>query len=101
MSGPRHGAPAGGDPRPRAVALRYAEESSGPPKVVAKGCGDVAERILEVAREHDVPVREDADLVALLGACELGEEIPLELYTAVAEVLVHLWELNGRLREAA
>ncbi|QDU69209.1 EscU/YscU/HrcU family type III secretion system export apparatus switch protein [Engelhardtia mirabilis] len=90
-----------GEERARAVALRYAQGSAGAPKVVAKGAGDVAERILAVARENGVPVREDADLVALLGACELGDEIPVEMFTAIAELLVHLYQLNESLRPAA
>ena len=85
--------------RPRAVALRYGREERRAPEVVAKGAGTVAERILQAAREHDVPVREDSDLVTLLSACDLGEEIPTELYGAVAEVIAFLYDVNGRLRE--
>jgi len=86
------------DGRARAVALRYAQEAAGAPKVVAKGVGGAADRILELARESGVPVREDADLVALLGACDLGEEIPVEMYAAIAELLVHLYQLNDSMR---
>ena len=88
------------DARARAVALRYAEEASAAPKVVAKGVGGTADNIVALARDAGVPVREYADLVAMLGACELGDEIPVELYSAVAEVLVHLYELNDRLRSS-
>lgn len=77
-----------------AVALRYAAGSGAAPKVVAKGSGPVAETILRVAREHGVPVREDKDLVELLSACELLDEIPEELYTAVARILAYLHALN-------
>jgi flagellar biosynthesis protein len=83
---------------PRAVALRYQPAQEGAPRVVAKGGGDLAERILALAREHGIPVREDGDLLGLLSACEVGDEVPLELYTAVAEVLVHLYRLNEELR---
>lgn len=80
----------------RAVAVRYERESdSGAPEVVARGRGEVAERILELAREHGVPVREDKDLVQLLAACELGEEIPVEAWSAIAEILAWLYRLNG------
>lgn len=83
------------DTRARAVALRYAREEESAPRVVARGVGETAERILALAREHGVPVREDADLVELLAACELDEEIPIELYAAVAEILAFLYRANG------
>ena len=85
---------------PRAIALRYDRRSSevragGAPRVTAKGRGALAERILEVAREHDVPVRSDPDLVELLSACELGDEIPIEVWSAVAELLTWLWSIRN------
>ena len=82
----------------RAVALRYAQGGEAAPHVSAKGQGEVAERILALAREHGVPVHEDADLVALLATCDLGDEIPVELFTAVAELLTYLYRVNGELR---
>lgn len=89
----------GRDKRPlRAVALRYAAGSESAPTVSAKGRGEVAERMLALAREHGVPVREDADLIALLSTCDLGDEIPVELFTAVAELLTYLYRVNGELR---
>jgi len=85
----------------RAVALRY----DGPagagahavPSVVAKGQARVAEALLDLARAHGVPVREDRDLVALLSACDLGAAIPAELYRAVAELLVWVQRANAGL----
>lgn len=88
-------------PRPVVVALRYAEEDDASPRVVAKGEGALAQRLLDLAREHGVPVRQDADLVQLLALCDLGEEIPAELYGAVAEMLLYLWRLNEEARDAA
>ena len=86
-------------PQPqRAVALRYAGDADGAPKVLAKGEGALAERILETAREAGIPIEEDRDLVELLAACELGEDVPTELWTAVAELLLHLWRMNEDLR---
>ena len=81
-------------PRRRATALRY--EGAGAPRVVASGQGVVAERILAHAREAGVPVRDDPALVAALGALALGEEVPEELWMAVAEVLVWAQGLEGR-----
>lgn len=80
---------------PRAVALRYERGRDRAPEVVAKGRGEIAAKILELAREAGVPVREDRDLLQLLAACEVGDEIPEELWVAVAEVLAFLFELNA------
>jgi len=79
---------------PMAVALHYS--GSGAPRVVAKGGGEVASRILEVAREHHVPLQEDAALAVTLSKVELGREIPRELYVAVAHVLAFAWSLTGK-----
>jgi flagellar biosynthesis protein len=87
--------------RKTAVALRYDDQSSTAPRVVAKGRGDTADRILAAARAHGVPIREDKDLVELLSACELLDEIPAELYAAVAQVLAYLHALNQERGAAA
>lgn len=79
---------------PLAIALHY--NGNGAPRVVAKGGGDVANRIIEVAREHDVPLQEDAALAATLSRIELGREIPRELYVAVAHVLAFAWSVTGK-----
>jgi flagellar biosynthesis protein len=79
---------------PLAVALHYS--GSGAPRVVAKGGGALAERIIETAREHHVPLQEDAALVAALSRLDLGREIPRELYVAVAHVLAFAWGVSGK-----
>ncbi len=79
---------------PLAVALHY--NGNGAPRVVAKGNGDVANRIIEVAREHDVPLQEDAALAATLSRIDLGREIPRELFVAVANVLAFAWAVTGK-----
>jgi len=84
------------DPK-QAVALSYDEEGACAPRVVASGRGATAEAILAAAQEHGVPVEEDEALLGLLSACEVGEEIPPELYEAVAELLTWLYRLEGRL----
>lgn len=81
----------------RAVALRYDTEQDPVPRIVASGDDLCADRILELATEHGVPLVEDPDLAALLAACDLGETIPEELFDVVAQVLVFLYELNGDL----
>ncbi len=80
--------------RTRAVALHY--DGKGAPRVTAKGEGEVAQRILAIAREHDIPLHEDADLLQLLSRIDLGEEIPAGLYVAVAEVIAFAYRLSGR-----
>jgi len=85
-------------PPPQAVALRYERQRDAAPRIAARGDGFLAERILEVAREHGIPVREDRDLVQLLSLLEVGDEIPLELYQAVAEVIALFYRVNTELR---
>lgn len=79
-----------------AVALRY-EAASGAPRVVAKGAGVVAARIRERATEAGVPMVQDVPLArAVFRACDLGDEIPAELYDAVARVLAFIYALDRR-----
>jgi flagellar biosynthetic protein FlhB len=86
-----------------AVALQWDEQAMGAPQVVAKGQDYVAKKIKELARENDVPVLERRELArALYAACEVGQEIPGDLYYAVAEVLAFvLRERKGRLRNVS
>lgn len=86
----------GHDRERRAAALTYRHKRDRAPRVVAKGRGLVAERIVAVAREHRVPVREDPDLAQMLEALDVNAEIPAELYQAVAEVLVFVYRLQKR-----
>jgi flagellar biosynthesis protein len=77
-----------------AVALHYS--GSGAPRVVAKGGGHLAEKIIETARDHHVPLQEDAALASTLSKIELGREIPRDLYVAVAHVLAFAWSVSGK-----
>lgn len=81
--------------RKRAVALRYDSASGEAPTVSAKGQGQIAERIIALAEEHNVPLYEDPDLVEVLSSIDLGREIPADLYKAVAEVLAFVYRMNG------
>ncbi len=76
----------------RAVALQYEEPNA--PVVVAKGEGELAERIIAAAQEHGVYIKENPLLAQALGAVELDEEIPLELYQAVAEIIGFVMSLK-------
>lgn len=83
--------------KPKAVALKYEKEKDAAPRVVAKGRGSVAEKIVETARVHNVPLHEDKNLVEVLETLDLETEIPPELYRAVAEVLAFIYRLNGKM----
>jgi len=84
------------NPTHLAVALMYSQGMRAP-KVVAKGAGAVAERIKEVAREAGVPIMEDKPLARVLfKKVEIGKEIPVDLYKAVAEVLAYIYRLGGK-----
>lgn len=95
---PQTDKPSGGGEadEPAAVALRYDPPREDAPRIVAKGRGEVAAQILEIALAKGIAIREDADLVALLDAVELDMEIPLEAFIAVAEILAYLYRANGR-----
>ncbi|MBJ7519910.1 MAG: EscU/YscU/HrcU family type III secretion system export apparatus switch protein [Solirubrobacteraceae bacterium] len=90
--------PEGGRIR-RAAALRY--EGDGAPRVVATGAGEIAERIIKNAIEAGVPVRDDAALAEALARVEINQEIPSELYQAVAQALVWAHGLDLATRIAA
>lgn len=81
----------------KAAALRYRQGIDAAPTVVAKGRGLIADRIIELARSHGVPIREDRTMVEVLSALELYEDIPPELYKAVAEILAFIYKVSGRL----
>ena len=77
-----------------AVALKYALDEDNSPKIVALGKGDIAEKILETAKENDIPVYEDENLAHTLNKLNIGDEIPPELYEVVAEILVFVSNLD-------
>lgn len=81
------------DPIKKAVALFY--DGVNAPHVSAKGTGDIAEAIMEVATEHGVPLCDNPELVNLLMQLELDEEIPETLYIAVAYIIAFAYELDG------
>ncbi|HKK00824.1 MAG TPA: EscU/YscU/HrcU family type III secretion system export apparatus switch protein [Desulfuromonadales bacterium] len=84
-----------------AVALLYDREKDGAPRVVASGKGELATRIIATAREAGVQITKDPDLLEILAKVPIGEEIPAELYQAVAEILSFVYRVNGRYREVA
>ncbi|MEZ5825170.1 MAG: EscU/YscU/HrcU family type III secretion system export apparatus switch protein [Geminicoccaceae bacterium] len=79
-----------------AVALRHEKDKGTLPYVTAKGRGAIAKQILAVAREEGIPVREDADLVALLEKLDIDSPIPVAAFAAVAEILALLYRANSQ-----
>jgi len=85
-----------------AVALRYRGDEMGAPKVIAKGQDLIAQRIKQIAREHNVPVVENKPLArALYAAVEVDQEIPYELFQGVAQILAYIYSLKRGKRRAA
>jgi flagellar biosynthesis protein len=79
----------------RAAALKYQSKSDNAPKVIAKGKGKVAEKIIEIAKEHNIYIHDDPDLIEVLYQLDLNEDIPAELYVVVAELLAFVYSLNS------
>ncbi|MGE5329717.1 MAG: EscU/YscU/HrcU family type III secretion system export apparatus switch protein [Deltaproteobacteria bacterium] len=78
-----------------AAVLKYSAENEEAPKIVALGKGDIAEKILEIAKENSVPIYENPELAHTLNAMNIGEEIPPELYEIVAQILVFVSDLDN------
>jgi len=89
-----------GDKAPKkkisALALHYDKDRDHAPKITAKGKGSIAEKILELARENNIPIHEDPDLIEVLSKLDLGQEIPPDLYKLIAEVLVYVYKSNNK-----
>ena len=77
-----------------AVSLQYKKGRNAAPKVTAKGQGWVAEKIIKMAQENNIPIREDKDLLHLLSEIDVGQEVPESLYKVVAELLAWVYQLN-------
>ncbi len=80
-----------------AIALHYDGDLA--PSVTAKGVGNVAKEIYRIAKENNIPLHEDAELASLLSRLDIGEEIPRNLYVAVAEVIAFAYMVNGKAEE--
>ncbi|MBU8877815.1 EscU/YscU/HrcU family type III secretion system export apparatus switch protein [Bacillus sp. FJAT-29790] len=77
-----------------AVALTYDSYGQNAPHIAAKGKGLIAENILEKAKEYSIPIQQDPSLVELLGKLNINEQIPTELYQAVAEVFAFIYKAD-------
>ncbi len=80
--------------QPIAVALEY--DGKNTPTVSARGIGAIAEQIIEIAHQHGVPLQKDDELISVLAELDVGEEIPENLYRAVAEVIAFAYILSGK-----
>lgn len=79
----------------KAVALQYDRAKDSAPKVTAKGRGKIADKIIELAKAHNIPIQDDPDLIEVLLSLEINEEIPPEIYVAVAELLAFIYSANS------
>lgn len=79
----------------KAVALRYDSTKENAPRVIASGKGSTAEHIIQIAELHNLPIRQDEDLVELLSKVEIDKEIPEKLYFAVAEVFKFIYTITN------
>ena len=86
-------------PLSKAVAILYDEDKRNAPQVVASGQGKIAENIIEIAKEAGIYIQEDPDLVELLSKIPVGDEIPVDLYQTVAEILAFVYQVNSKFKE--
>lgn len=80
----------------KAVALGYNRSQDNAPKVLASGAGEIANKIIGLAKEHDIPIKEDPDLIEILSKVEVDQEIPPNLYKAVAEIFSFLYKITNK-----
>lgn len=80
----------------KAAALRYDAKKENAPRVIAKGEGKTAESIIKIAKENNLPIKKDEDLIELLSKVELDKEVPEELYKAMAEVFAFIYKLSKK-----
>ena len=79
-----------------AVALGYEPNKDKAPKVLAKGQGHIAQKIIQIAIDEGIEIRQDADLLQILKAVDIDSEIPIEAFSAVAEIISYIYQQNGK-----
>lgn len=84
------------DPIKKAVVLTYDRETDPAPRVTAKGQGQVALKIIELAEKNGIPVKNDPDLMEVLSTLDINQEIPENIYVAVAELLAFVYGMNQK-----
>lgn len=80
-----------------AIAINYDKEKDIAPKIVAKGKGVIAEKIIDIAKQNNIPLYEDLDLIEVLSKVDVGQEIPPQLYKLIAEVLIYIYKSNNKI----
>jgi len=85
--------------RTQAIALQWTPLKDKAPKVTASGSGALADEILRLAKENNIPIREDKDLVQILSLLDIGESIPPQVHTAIAEILAFIYWSNQQYEE--
>ena len=79
-----------------AIALKYVREEMDAPKILAKGYGDIAKKIVELARQNNIPIESDKHLAEILSTVEANNTIPIEAFAAVAGILSRIYEIDSR-----
>lgn len=79
-----------------AVALGYGPRQHNAPTVLAKGQGQIAEKIIQIALDEGIEIHRDADLIQILKAVDIDSEIPLEAFAAVAEIISYIYQANNK-----
>ena len=80
----------------KAVALQYDIEKDNAPRITASGQGEIAKKIIETAKKHDIPIKKDQDVVEILARLNIGDEVPPELYEVIAEILSFIYNLENK-----
>ncbi|WP_457640724.1 EscU/YscU/HrcU family type III secretion system export apparatus switch protein [Persephonella sp.] len=83
----------------KAVALKYDKDTDNAPKVIAKGERLLAERIIQLAEEYGIHIKQDRELVEILSQLDIYQEIPPELYKAIAEILIFIYRYKEKFKE--
>ena len=78
----------------KAISLKYDKDIDNAPKVTAKGQEIIAQKIIDIAKEHNIPIKKDPDLTHMLFQLEINQEIPAELYKAVAEIFAFVYDIT-------
>ncbi len=83
----------------KAAALKYDHLTQNAPRIVAKGQGDIAKNIIKIAKENNLPIKKDEDLIELLSKLDIDKEIPTEMYKAVAEIFSFIYGITNKKRD--
>jgi flagellar biosynthesis protein len=83
----------------KAVALKYDIEKDNAPKIPAKGKGETASNIIKIAKENNIPIKKDEDLIELLSQIDIDKEIPSSMYRAVAEIFSFIYDLSNNKKD--